>query len=230
MEGRLVDLSCPIDRSTWRYGPEFPGFSSRRVTTLERDGFEIRRLSLPTHLGTHTDALGHLRPGGWGIGDVPISRYVGWARVVRLRDIGALEAIDAVRLSDAGTTIEPGEIALIATGWDRMLPDKDYPRVHPFLTLDAARWLIDGGVTLVAADLPGLMDPRIDLAPRRRPSHTVDDSLLEAGIPYVVGLINLVQLRSDRVWFSAPPLRLEGLDGSPVRAIAVDPGLERLAQ
>jgi kynurenine formamidase len=225
MDGRVVDLTCPVDRSIWRYGDEFPGFSSRRVTTLERDGFEIRRLSLPTHLGTHTDALAHLRAGGWTIGEVPITTYMGWATIVRIPGVRPLEPLGAARLREAGADLRPGEIALIATGWDRMLADRRYPQTHPYLTLDAARWLIELGVSLVAADLPGLMDPRIDLAPRLRPSETVDDSLLDARIPYVVGLINLGELRSDRVWFSGLPLRVEGLDGAPVRAIAIDPGL-----
>jgi kynurenine formamidase len=51
------------------------------------------------------------------------------------------------------------------------------------------------------------------------PSHRI---LLGAGIPIVEGLCNLSALagESGGVWFGAFPLNLEGVDGSPIRAVA----------
>jgi kynurenine formamidase len=51
------------------------------------------------------------------------------------------------------------------------------------------------------------------------PSHRI---LLGAGIPIVEGLCNLSELPDTPgiVWFAAFAMKLEGVDGSPVRAVA----------
>jgi len=51
---------------------------------------------------------------------------------------------------------------------------------------------------------------------------SVHQALLGAGIVVVEGLANLEALQQDEVTFIALPLKLEGGDGSPVRAIAVE--------
>lgn len=50
----------------------------------------------------------------------------------------------------------------------------------------------------------------------------VHRTLLGAGIVIVEGLANLEALQQERVTFIALPLKLEGGDGSPVWAIAIE--------
>ncbi len=50
----------------------------------------------------------------------------------------------------------------------------------------------------------------------------VHQALLGAEIVIVEGLANLDALRQKEVTFIALPLKLEGGDGSPVRAIAIE--------
>ena len=51
---------------------------------------------------------------------------------------------------------------------------------------------------------------------------TVHQALLRAGIVIVEGLANLDALQQEEVTFVALPLKLEGGDGSPVRAVAIE--------
>ncbi|HYM97609.1 MAG TPA: cyclase family protein [Candidatus Sulfotelmatobacter sp.] len=217
----IVDLTGPLEPSIWLYDPTFPAFSSEPVTRHAEQGFVVQRVTISTHMGTHTDSLSHLAPNEPTLDAVPLSRFVGEAQVLNVT-AGPLAAIDAARLQQASGELRRGDIALIRTGWDAHWYEPDYATSHPFLTLDAAKWLIEVGVKCVGMDTAGLMDARIDLAPSRRvDDEVVDEVLLRAGVSYVAGLINLGSVSESRVWFAALPMKLAGLDGAPVRAIAI---------
>ena len=56
----------------------------------------------------------------------------------------------------------------------------------------------------------------------------VHQTLLQAGIVIVEGLTNLESLREERVFFTALPLKVEGGDGTPVRAIAIEGSMDEI--
>ena len=60
-----------------------------------------------------------------------------------------------------------------------------------------------------------------DTADSERPAHTL---LLAAGIPVVENLTGLEQLPPTGAWFTAVPLRIQGMGTVPVRAFARLPG------
>jgi len=71
--------------------------------------------------------------------------------------------------------------------------------------------------------LVGLDSPSVDAASGNYPVHR---TLLAAGIPIVEGLVNLPSLiphieGGGKVRLAAFPLRIQGLEGSPVRAAAL---------
>lgn len=220
---RVVDLTGALEPGVWRYGPEFPAFTSEPVTSLEADGFAVQRITMSTHMGTHTDAPGHLVSGGPMIDAVPLESYVGWASVLRVGPCDPLQPIDAGALAATGNRPKPGDAILIETGWAKRWNAAEYASNHPFLTSDAAEWLLAFRPRCIAMDTAGVMDPRIDLTPAGGSSDAiVDQILLEAGVMYVAGLVNVESIRSPRPLFVAMPLKLAGLDGAPVRAIAIE--------
>ena len=220
---KVVDLTGGLEPAIWRYEDVFPAFSSEAVTSVEEHGFEVRRVSLGTHMGTHTDALGHLVAGGPMIDAMPLESYVAWATVLRPGPCQPLQAVTADALAAAGPTPRKGDAALIWTGWASRWNQPDYASSHPFLTADAAQWLIDRGVRVVGMDTAGLMDPRIDLTPSSATEEPiVDRMLMDAGIAYIAALVNVDAITADRPLFVAMPLKLVGLDGAPVRAVAIE--------
>ena len=73
---RIVDLSIPIDATT----PFYPGDPEPRVcvaTTIARDGFNVSRLELGSHSGTHCDAPRHFLEDGLTLDQLPLERFVG---------------------------------------------------------------------------------------------------------------------------------------------------------
>lgn len=220
---RVIDLTGPLERGTWRYDESFPAFKAEKVTSLSGDGFAVQRVTISTHMGTHTDAPGHLIANGPMIDAFALESFVGWATVLRVGPCGPLEAIDAARLSTSGAEPRPGDAVLIDTGWGARWMSDDYSQEHPFLTIDAARWLLDHRARIIGMDTAGLMDSRIELGPGSADnSPVVDRLLLEAGVPYIAALCNLESIRADHPLFVAMPLKLAGLDGAPVRAVAIE--------
>jgi kynurenine formamidase len=224
---RVIDLTGPLEPGIWRYDDAFPAFASEPATSIEEHGFVVQRVTIGTHMGTHTDALGHLVADGPMIEGMALESYVGRVSHFRFRDLGPLAPITAGALSAAGVRPASGDVVLIETGWGRKWNEPDFVTSHPFITLDGAAWLIEHGAKCVGMDTPGLMDPRIDLGPNAAvdSATVVDRVLLEARICYVAGLVNLEALTETRPLFVAVPLKLTGLDGAPVRAIAIE-GLE----
>jgi kynurenine formamidase len=220
---RVVDLTGPMSPAMWRYDQSFPAFATEPATSVEGEGFAVQRVTISTHMGTHTDAPGHLIPDGTMIDALPLESFVGWAKVLRVGPCGPLEEIEGARLEAAGRDLGAGDVALIETGWGSRWTSPGYELDHPFLTVSAGEWLIARGVRLVGMDTPGLMDPRIDLSPGSGDqSPVVDRMLLEAGTPYVAALRNLEAIRADRALFVGMPLNLVGLDGAPMRAVVIE--------
>jgi kynurenine formamidase len=83
----------------------------------------------------------------------------------------------------------------------------------PYLTADAAEQLAAGGALLVGVDWPDIDDPSDPV----RPVHAI---LSRAGIPICRNLTGLAALPTGGVRFSAVPVKIHGVDSSPVRAYA----------
>jgi kynurenine formamidase len=100
---------------------------------------------------------------------------------------------------------------LVHTGWDSHWRTDRYLSGHPFLTRDAAEFLLDAGVVLVGIDSLNIDD----IADLSRPVHSI---LLGAEIPVVEHLCNLGSLPEQDFRFFAVPAKVAGFGTWPVRA------------
>jgi len=103
---------------------------------------------------------------------------------------------------------------LVHTGWDQHWRTERYCENHPFLTGEAADWLIANGAALVGIDSSNIDDTR----GRSRPVHT---KLLGADIPICEHMTSLGSLPDEGFRFSAVPPKVQGMGSFPVRAYAV---------
>jgi arylformamidase len=204
----LYDISLPISESlvVW------PGDPPIRITQpahLERgDVATISRLDMGAHTGTHVDAPAHFVAGGLGVDSLDLEVLVGPARVVHALEADVLSAEVLERLA-----IPPGTERLLfrtrnSEQWARSAPEfaKDFVGI----TQDGARWLLDRGVRLVGIDY-------LSVAPFHDtvPTHQL---LLQARVILVEGL-NLSEVAPGVYRFVCLPLKIQGADGAPARAI-----------
>jgi kynurenine formamidase len=201
--------------------PVYPGTEPVGVepaATLDADGYRTTRLDLDSHAGTHIDAPAHLTE-GQSLDEFPLERFRFSAAVADLRPLAPREAVDGDALREA-VAVDPANVDLLAvqTGWDdHWATDRYFD--HPYLTGDAATWLAstqcDLGVDTVNPD-PTPTETAAAAEPDGFPVH---DRLFEANRLIVENLRGLDRL-PDRFELHAYPLRFEGADASPVRAVA----------
>ena len=219
----IVDLSLPI-RPHLRWTTEV-----RAVSNFEDPNhpFKSSRLAMPGHGFTHCDGFSHFIPGGPTVDAMPVDTWVGEAAVVDLTHVGPNTGIGAADLEARGDHVMRGDIALLRTDWPRRRSweTREFWTEAPYTTAEACRWLVDRGVKAVGYDYPPDFPIR-DLvrgehrliAPHEWATHHV---FFPAGIGVIEYLVNLDRLGRDRVRFVALPLKLEGGDGAPARAIAI---------
>ena len=206
----LHDLSQKLIEGMAVY-PGDPAFQARPHLTFERDGVNVLSLSFGSHAGTHVDAPRHFLRDGEAVDALPLERFCGPARLVRLEGRpGEPLRIPPTALDD----VQPGEILVIGTGWEREAGTPLYFTECPVFAADVPDRLVSAGIKALAVDLPTVVS--------EGDSRAMHVRLLSAGIVLVEGLVGLSALRGPRFRFFAAPLHLSGADGSPVRAFAVE--------
>jgi kynurenine formamidase len=209
-ERRLIDLSRTL-RTGMPVFPRDPEVVMAAAGALEP--WRVTRLELGTHSGTHIDAASHYVPEGKTIDRYPLERFVLPGCVAPV-EAGPDEAIGW----DALQAVLPRDLAglavLVHTGWDRHWGDET-ASAHPYLDEDAVAGLISAGVTLVGTDALNVDSTGLGTTH----AHA---ALLGADVLIVENLTGLEALLPSRAYICAfVPLRLEGADGSPIRAYAI---------
>lgn len=214
---KYVDLSHVIHSGMVTY----PGLPAPTLTEhLSREAsqdryaagttFQIARVDMVGNTGTYIDAPSHRYENGPDIGELQLSRLANVPGIV-VDGGGGRRAFDKTIFR--GLELRRRAV-LIRTGWSSHFGTPAYGSGHPFLTSDAAAWLVESGAALVGIDSLNVDD----IATGERPVHSL---LLAANIPIVEHLTNLEALPSDGFRFFAVPPRFRGMGSFPVRAFAI---------
>jgi kynurenine formamidase len=209
-EPRFIDLSR-------RLRPGMPVFPRDPEVAFEPAGalepWRVTRLSLGTHSGTHIDAAAHYVSDGATIDSYPLERFVLPACVAPVQ-AAAGEAVEWAALRSVLPSELVGRAVLLHTGWDRCW-GAESALAHPYLGRDAAEGLVAAGVTLVGTDA-------LNVDATAAGTTHAHDVLLNADVLIVENLTGLAELQPGRQYLCCfVPLRLQGADGSPIRAFAM---------
>ena len=215
----IIDLSQPFDAAhqSPSHGNDPAALRVEPLKTVERDGLNSLRITFGNHLGTHVDAPLHLINGGASVDELPVEAYCGSAVVVAIPK-QENEGVTVADLVNATPPIAVGDIVVICTGWGKRAGTLEYASHHPFLTDEAARWLVDTRARLVAIDVQS-----VDLPHSMRPAgfrYTSLRTLLSAGIPVLHSLANVESVSGRRVQLFCAPINFTGADGTPARVVA----------
>ncbi len=213
--------------------------------------------ALGGHVGTHIDALCHFSCGGklyggveaagvqndsTGFTKLSVDAIAPILRRAVLLDIATEHKVDALptefaitpdhlnaALKTARTTIHPGDVVLVRTGWGRYFGnfakfvtggEDSNPRhgaAGPGPELEAAQWLSERKVFAAGSDT--IAFERVPAA--SMPVHV--HLLVESGI-HIIEALDLEQLSRDGVRefvFIAAPLKIRGGTGAPIRPMAL---------
>lgn len=210
---RFIDLSHPLVDGL----PNFPDDPQLSVTvhcTVSQRGYNLTLLSMGSHQGTHLDAPFHFYDDGTTLEQIPLERFCGPACLVDLAPDGMLEPctpLTPAMFEPFADRFTPGARVIYRTGWSHAFGTERFFKEFPTLTLDAARWMAERRIGMIGMDTP---TPSTDWLE----CHHI---LLAKGVEIVIveGLTNLDQL-PETFRFIGFPLKIDGRDGSPIRAVA----------
>ena len=167
----------------------------------------ISRVEFPGALSTHILSPQHIDLDGDTLTEFDPRTFFGEAMVMRFRVTADNSVIGPAEIqAGGGGAMQSGDIVI--------LNNRAGAEFVPTVTPQAAKWLIDIGVKLVA------FDEHINIG-EGDPSPTVK-AFLDAGVPIIRNLVNLDQVKSERVALMALPLAVYGLVSSPCRVILLD--------
>lgn len=206
---RIVDLSLEVNG-------EMPGVAIESCKTIEKEGWNATTLTMYSHSGTHMDAPRHFLPTGATLDQQDLSACCGPARIVRLENITPAHQITVDDVVAAIGDVSAGDRLLFHTDWHRQYGTPAYRDRLPRISIGLANWLVEQKVSLIGVEPPSVADVN-----NRRELTDVHQTLFRGGVVIVEGLANLDKIDADRCEFIALPLKIQGGDGCPVRAIAI---------
>jgi kynurenine formamidase len=244
---RIPGINSPLVLSMWSH-PLVSAIVHRQRGSENGVAFADERIEFDTHTGSHIDALGHTSARGVmyngvrvedavtnrGLTDCDAAQIPPMVTRGVLLDIVALRGRflqagepvtpgDLAAAADRVGGLEPGDIALVRTGWARhyQVDNAVYVGAAPGITEQAAIWLADHKVAAVGGDTMS-----IEVTPFEDPTNSdpVHLHLLVRRGVFMIEQINLEveAIRQHPVFLCLclPPL-FAGATGSPLRLVAV---------
>ena len=214
---RLVDLSHVITHgmSTYRGfpGPAICDFWAREDSAAFYDdgsSFQIGRIDMIANTGTYLDTPFHRYEDGDDLAGIDLEQMATLPGIMVRQPWENGLAVGVEKFEGLEVA---GKAMLVHTGWDRHWGSEAYFDGHPFLTAEAAEWLVAKGARLVGIDSYNIDDTRT----KSRPVHSI---LLRAGVLICEHMTNLGALPDEGFAFTAAPPKIEGMGTFPVRAFA----------
>ncbi len=166
----------------------------------------LSTLTLSSHLGTHADAPYHFSEADLTMEKVPLAAYLGPATLVTVqREAGPLTPADFLDLDWRRVK------RLLVHSLASTKPAAEFPTRFVYPSPELANFMAGHGVVLFGSDAPS-MD---DMNSKSLPGHK---ALRRNGIAILEGLL-LTDVPDGDYELIALPLKIQGVDGSPVRAI-----------
>jgi len=179
--------------------PQWPGdpvLEVWKAASMERgDAANVTALSMCAHSGTHVDAPLHYFVEGLSVDRIPLDVLIGPARVVEMD--GDFRGAERV-LFKTGNSLRQWWLEPFTPEFDS-------------ITLQQARRLVEAGVRLAGID-------SLSIGADSEQGAETHRVLLEAGVVILEGL-NLNGVSAGEYELICLPLKLEGADGAPARAL-----------
>ena len=201
-----IDITRPIEPESLLH-PEDPAPVFELYSSIDNgDDYNLTKLTLSLHTGTHFDAPLHFVKDGRSIDQLILDRFVTRAIVINLGDAGHCEAAHL-----EGKGIKPGDAVLLRTSNEQLPRDRMAER-WVWVSREAAQWCVDQGVTILGVDYIEVESP--DTPHGEYPVH---QTVLPAGVLLLENL-DLRGVEEGTYLLHCAPLKITGAEGAPCRA------------
>ncbi len=206
---RIYDISVPI-RSGGLVYPGNPEIDiSLQQAVAKGASANVSTIRFGSHTGTHADAARHFFDDGQPVDKIPLERLIGPALLVSFGD--KVLSVGAAELREHD--VKGHKRILIRTRNSALLSQKEFVKDYTYLAPDGAQYLVDLGVELVGVDY-------LSIEQFHSGHHRTHRTLLAQAVVIVEGL-DLSAPAPGEYQFICLPLRIEGCDGAPARAVLI---------
>ena len=202
-----IDVSVPLHGDMVHWPGNTPVTVEPVHDIARGDPYNLSKVSMSWHTGTHLDAPSHFVDGGATMDDFPVASGVVSALVVQIRDSEAVRVEELRR-----QPIRPGARVLFRTrnsvrNWRVTRFVEDYV----YISQEAATWLVERRIGLVGIDY-------LSVGSYLQDGDETHRTLLSAGVWVIEGL-DLSKVKPGPHEMVVLPLRVLRGDGAPARVI-----------
>jgi len=206
---RIYDISVPIRSG----GIVYPGNPEIDITLQQAvakgAGANVSAIRFGSHTGTHADASRHFFDDGQPVDQIPLDRLIGPALLVSFPD--DVRAVGAAELK--AHDLKGRKRILLRTRNSALLSQKQFAPDYTYLAPDGAEYLVDKGIELVGIDY-------LSIEQFHSGHHRTHRTLLAKSVVILEGL-DLSVPPPGEYQLICLPLRIEGCDGAPARAVLI---------
>ncbi len=207
---RVHDISVPVKTGGLVY-PGNPEIDIELQQAVSRGaGANVSSIRFGSHTGTHVDAARHFFDDGETVDNIDLNTLIGPAIVLSFDE--SLMSVGAADLEQHD--LHGSTRVLLRTRNSGFLEEKEFQRDYTYLAPDGAEYLVAKGVKLVGIDY-------LSIEQFHSGHHRTHRTLLGSNVVIVEGL-NLHGIEPGEYDLICLPLRLEGLDGAPARAVLIE--------
>ena len=205
----IIDITFPVSKKLPKW-PGSIGFENVWHMKMPNQTNNLSSFTIDTHLGTHLDAPLHFVEGGRSVESLELEKLLGDVFVLEIYNIKSITYKD---LADAGIPKGCKKLILKTDNqqyWKNNLSDFQ----EEFSSIDAsgAKWIIENEIHLIGIDYLSIQ--RFNDGPE---THQI---LLKNEV-VIVETLNLESVIQGWYKLICLPLKLDGLEGSPVRALLI---------
>ncbi|MBS1486965.1 MAG: cyclase family protein [Bacteroidetes bacterium] len=211
----LIDLSHSIESGMITYkglpAPIVCDYLSReesRKRYAPGTEFQIGKIEMVANTGTYLDCPFHRYENGKDLSQIELEKLTELDGI--LIDVEGVQEVGIKFFEKKNLT---NKAVIVFTGWSRHWRTDTYFENHPFITPEAAAFLVQQQVKLVGIDSHNIDDTRTNTRP-------VHSTLLKNEILIVEHMAHLHLLKVKKFKFSAVPPKFVGVGTFPVRAYA----------
>lgn len=190
---------------------EWPGdtpFQFHVNWTKQQSGsVNVGQITTSTHIGTHIDAPFHFDEYGEKVHELPLENYIVEAIII---DVSGQDVISRASLQGVNTAAAKAVLFRTNAWHNRTV----FPEEIPAFEVEVVEWMMENGIVLFGVDLPSVDA----ITSKDLPMH---HALGTAGRYILEGLV-LDEIAEGTYKLIALPLKIEGADGSPVRAVLIE--------
>jgi arylformamidase len=206
---KMFDISRPLFNGLAPWPADTAFHFELKWKMAEGATVNVGAVTMGVHNGSHADAPFHFTQGATRIDQMPLETYFGEAVVVDLTSKFRTGERCAIAIADLESAAELAPRLLLKTGvWK---DSRIFPEWIPVIAAEVAPWLKERNVKLLGLDLPSVDSIEAKVL--------VNHHALAAANIAIVESLDLSEVEAGVYHFSALPLRIEGGDAAPVRAI-----------